>query len=248
MNCKCIYGDLLTLTSVDVIVHQCTCVTVKPRGLSLAIGKAFPWGDIYGQRKAVKGRNLAVQTSRDLPGTIKVFKAPEQGTPNVACLFAQWDFGTNVCRVEPYKRSDTKENRELWFKQCLSELGKTPYSSFGFPFKIGCDSAGGVWKVYWKLIKEFSNTYSKTVFVVVDPPVKPVLDLTNSSDDDIPTPEKKAIDSSSDSDKEESLLLSDSDASSISSSVSSLSDFSYSDSSSSDSSNFEQDNSVICID
>uniref|UniRef100_A0A8W8NUC4 Uncharacterized protein n=1 Tax=Magallana gigas TaxID=29159 RepID=A0A8W8NUC4_MAGGI len=119
---------------------QCTCVTVKPRGLSLAIGKAFPWGDINGQRKAVKGRNLAVQTSRDLPGIIKVFKAPEQGTPDVACLFARWDF-------------------------------------------------------------------VKTVFVVVESPVKPVLDLTNSSDDDIPAPKKRAIDSSSDSDQKESLLL-----------------------------------------
>lgn len=76
-----------------------------------------------------------------------MFKAPEQGTPDVAYLFAQWDFGTNVCRVEPYKHSDTKENRELWFKQCLSELGKTPYSTFGFPFRIGCDSAGGDWRV-----------------------------------------------------------------------------------------------------
>lgn len=45
------------------------------------------------------------------------------------------------------------------------------------------------------------------MFVVVESPVKPVLDLTNSSDDDIPAPKKRAIDSSSDSDQKESLLL-----------------------------------------
>lgn len=95
-------------------------------------------------------------------------------------------------------------------------------------------------------MKDFSNTYSKSVFVVVDPPVKPVLDLTNSSDNDIPAPKKRAIDSSSDSNQEESLLLSDSNDSSISSSVRSLSDFSYSESSS-DSSDSEQANSVIGI-
>lgn len=45
------------------------------------------------------------------------------------------------------------------------------------------------------------------MLVVVESPVKPVLDLTNSSDDDIPAPKKRAIDSSSDSDQKESLLL-----------------------------------------
>lgn len=26
--------------------------------------------------------------------------------------------------------------------------GKTPYSTYGFPFRIGCDSAGGDWEVF----------------------------------------------------------------------------------------------------
>lgn len=56
MNCNCIYEYLLTLTSFDVIVH--VYMTVTPQGLSLAIGKSYPWswGDIYRQRKAVKDR------------------------------------------------------------------------------------------------------------------------------------------------------------------------------------------------
>lgn len=80
------------------------------------------------------------------------------------------------------------------------------------------------------------------MFVVVESPVKPVLDLTNSSDDDIPAPKKKSYRQFFRQRSEGISSPSDD------SSISSLSDFSYSDSSSSDSSDSEQDNSFICID
>lgn len=36
-----------------------------------------------------------------------------------------------------------------------------------FPFKIGCGLAGGDWKIYYKLIKEFAMKYNKTVTIIV---------------------------------------------------------------------------------
>lgn len=79
------------------------------------------------------------------------------------------------------------------------------------------------------------------MFVVVESPVKPVLDLTNSSDDDIPATKKKSYRQFFRQRSEGISSTSDD------SSISSLSDFSYSDSSSG-SSDSEQDNSFICID
>lgn len=45
--------------------------------------------------------------------------------------------------------SDTKINRQAWFKQCLDRIAVIPgLISVAFPYKIGCGMAGGDWSVY----------------------------------------------------------------------------------------------------
>lgn len=154
-------GDLLTVTDVDVICHQCNCLTVKSHGLSQAIAQRFAWADVYGQRPAVKGRNLTSEPAT--PGTIKVFS----GLPGIVCLFGQWDFGRGKYRkIGPY--DDSAENRLLWFQSCLDHLGTlTRVTRVAMPYRIGCGMAGGHWPSYYGLIQNFARTYDKHVIIIV---------------------------------------------------------------------------------
>ena len=170
MSVRFRYGNLLTINDVDVICHQVNCLTVRPHGLSLTLSQTYPWGDIYKTRKSINGRNLATKETRGEPGTITIFEITSK--PAVACLQAQWDYGkcssVQKRKILPY--SDTPNNREMWFKRCMQELGRTPYRSFAFPFKIGCGLAGGSWTNYLKMIKCFAIEYKRDVIIIV--PIK----------------------------------------------------------------------------
>jgi hypothetical protein len=61
--------------------------------------------------------------------------------PDVICFLAQWDYGRGTQRLPIYR--DSREQRELWFQQCLRTLGTLSYQTFAFPYKIGCGLAGG---------------------------------------------------------------------------------------------------------
>lgn len=154
------YGDLLTISDVDVIYHQVNCLTTKPHGLSKYIADEIPWSDIYSKRRSVRSRNLAVEEDRGVPGTIRRLG-------RVVCFQAQWDFGgpKEGRRIPPHV--DSRENREKWFKNCLEELGLKKEQKIGMPFKMGCGLAKGHWPTYLKMIKNFSRQYNKHIVIVV---------------------------------------------------------------------------------
>jgi hypothetical protein len=81
-------------------------------------------------------------------------KSLQRDIPDAVCFLAQWDFGRgNIRHIEPY--TDSKENREKWFRECLMDLGSKYFEKVAFPFKIGCGLAQGDWKVYANMIKDF---------------------------------------------------------------------------------------------
>ena len=100
-------------------------------------------------------RNLAVEDDRGVPGTISLFESPHQSLqPGIVCFLSQWDFGTpeQVHRnIPPYK--DTRENRIIWFRQCLEQLKNLNIKSVGIPYKIGCGLGGGEWTNIFQLYK-----------------------------------------------------------------------------------------------
>ena len=167
MSYRYVYGDLLSIMDVDAICHQVNCLTVKPHGLSMKLAEKYPWADIYKLRKSIGNRNLASPESRGLPGTIRIFN--HRTFPSVICLQAQWDYGrcdkSYQRNIPPH--TDSEENRQKWFEQCLEEIGLTPYHKIAFPFKIGCGLAGSSWSVYNKILKKFSTTYRKEVLIII---------------------------------------------------------------------------------
>ncbi|CAG2232651.1 unnamed protein product [Mytilus edulis] len=114
-------------------------------------------------------KNLAVLEDRDTPGTIRVFKSPNQLRPDIVCFLSQWDFGTTFIihrKIPPYK--DTRDNRIIWFKQCLERLKELNVKTVGLPDHIGCGLGGGDWTAYFEIIEKFAKA-NDINFVIVTP-------------------------------------------------------------------------------
>jgi O-acetyl-ADP-ribose deacetylase (regulator of RNase III) len=142
-------GDILKARE-DYIVQQCCCTMCKPHGLSEAIAKAFPHGNVYASRTPLKsGGNLAREECRGKPGTSVIL----EGKPNIACLFGQYAPG-RPGSYPSFGVPDTAAARLSYFGSALEDLAtKIPEgSSLAFPFKIGCGLAGGNWKEYEQVL------------------------------------------------------------------------------------------------
>lgn len=133
-----IQGDLLTIHTT-YIVHQCNCLSTKPKGLAEKIFANFPWSDCYsnGQLKE--------------PGTI-LLGGNGITQRYVVNFLSQYYAGKS-------RAKDTAAQREIWFSQCLNSLLAIlkPGDSVAFPHNIGCNLAGGNWNNYSKLLEIFAK-------------------------------------------------------------------------------------------
>jgi hypothetical protein len=157
--------DSSVLTRVAAIAQQSNCVGCDPKGLAEAIANKYKYACSYsGRRRMPPGLEVAVPEDRSEPGTIDVRRPPAgvsgPGYPIVLNLFAQWEIGPpgKYNRVEPVQK-DSKEQRLLWFQQCLAAVGKLNPKppSVAFPHGIGCGLAGGDWTIYERMILEFAS-------------------------------------------------------------------------------------------
>ena len=146
-----IQGDLLE-SKVDLIVHQCNCITTRAVGIAESINKKYPYADIYSKR-----------TTPDIPGTCKLgIKDNEQ---KIACLIAQYKPG------KPSK-IESSEMRISWFKSSLThmlELIKDlNITTIGINFGIGCGYAAGNWSDYYNMIENFAknNKYQVKLYKI----------------------------------------------------------------------------------
>jgi hypothetical protein len=192
-------GDLITCDA-DIIVQQCNCLTKTAHGLSQTIKDAFNV-DPYGHRRLMpRKKNCAIKEDWGRPGkTILYDRFPEyedggmsinKNPRFVACLFAQFGPGkpgiyhqellkgeTDPISQDPL--TDSKKQREDWFKVALDELsdivkelplteGKNGKWKIAFPFMIGCGLAGGDWKVYKQMIENWtiSNDFNRNIVEV----------------------------------------------------------------------------------
>jgi len=143
--------DILSSDS-EVIVHQTNCVSTYALGLAHAIQKAYPYANVYSERK---------DTTADDPGTVKLsYPKSGQKGPIIANFMAQYFPGKPL----GYKSTiDSSEKREEWFQDCLDIFGEwcveNNIKSVSFPYRIGCGLAGGDWSRYETMIRNFSHKY-----------------------------------------------------------------------------------------
>lgn len=152
-----INGDITKKDNIQVIVHQCNCVTIKAAQLAWAIFDAFPWADIYSIRegKNINPRNLE---KGNKPGEI-IVRGNGKDKRFVINILGQ---------VYPGKSRfvqsslDGVQTRESYFKEALNKIAKIKnLKSIVFPDHIGCGVAGGSWANYKKMIEEFTEEVEK---------------------------------------------------------------------------------------
>jgi O-acetyl-ADP-ribose deacetylase (regulator of RNase III) len=145
-----VYGSILE-AKVDVIVHQCNCVTTKAKGLSAQIYSLYPYSDIY------------TKDIKRFPGKCIVSFAPYKDVA-IASLMGQIAPGksgewSTIYNIDPLL--DTASRRLEYFEQALTELEQicitNNLKSIAFPYKIGCGLAGGHWPDYLALISKFQK-------------------------------------------------------------------------------------------
>lgn len=155
MNLAVVQGNLLDATE-QYIVHQCNSLTVQSAGIARRIFDRFPYADIYRERTGEGPK------SDELPGNI-VVRGNGQDLRFVINLMGQYYPGHSVY---PDSDRDGIQTREKAFEECLKKIAKIPnITSIAFPWKIGCNLAGGDWISYRKMIKNFAldnpNIYVK---------------------------------------------------------------------------------------
>ena len=140
-----IKGDILE-AKVDLIVHQCNCVTNKAMGLAYKINKKFPYADVYKNR-----------VTPDTPGTCKL--QFQKDSPIIACLMGQYYPGKAT-----YQGYDSADARISWFNLALTDLTNKlenlEVKTIAFP-KIACGLAGGDWDTYYSIIQKFAENNTK---------------------------------------------------------------------------------------
>ena len=171
-------GDLIK-TSVDIIVQQCNCLTIRPFGLSKSIKEKLNLCP-YSKRVGIGSKNLAVKKDRDIPGTIIIDKVNVKTKINksypkyVAHLFSQFAQGKPKRYyqdiVGEHGYNDDHDQRLEWFKQCLDKLGnsmnKMSLKSIAFPKYIGCGLAGGDWTKYKQVIEDFDKKNDFKIMII----------------------------------------------------------------------------------
>lgn len=149
MNLKVIEGNLLD-SSEQYIAHQCNCLTIHSAGIAHNIFKTFPWANIYIERKSKKATHHLGEIHVRGDGKEKRF---------VINMMAQFYPGKTKY---PNSKKDGTARREEAFTECLKKIGEIPgLKSIAFPFKIGCNMAGGDWHKYRHMIRLFAEDNPK---------------------------------------------------------------------------------------
>jgi O-acetyl-ADP-ribose deacetylase (regulator of RNase III) len=159
-------GDIIQANE-QIIIHQCNCVSTYGKGLATIIFKKWKESNIYSKR-----------TKNSKTGTIDITETSMTKKKNshnkiIIGTFSQKYPG------KPHKSDDTTNMRIKWFKNCLTQIAEyidnknnnnnnnennndendnnELIKSVAMPYFIGCGLAGGDWKVYYKIISDWSN-------------------------------------------------------------------------------------------
>lgn len=147
-------GSLLE-SECQYIAHQCNCYSTRSAGLATAVFKAFPWADVYSDRRR-RGNDAA------LFGSITIHGNPQLNQRQIINIYGQLYPG------KPSPVRDSVAARLAAFRNALARIAQIPdLTSIGFPYGIGCGLAGGDWNEYQKLLDSFAEQVSVNGVAVI---------------------------------------------------------------------------------
>lgn len=172
--------------------NNCTALKLHDNSFAYNLDKGIPGGcNPYKMRErtmreaGVKPifKNLAPQKVRPKMGTVQFIDRRKYGGPLIGCLFAQYKMGvpnsTFFCNSkhtdQEYlwmaRKEDGPNHRYTAFVTCLRKILDMFkqrrmiefYDRIVFPYKIGCNLAGGKWPEYKNAIAIFAKSLHQIV-------------------------------------------------------------------------------------
>ena len=162
----------LLATSANFIIQPCNAVTVKPRGVAVAIGQKFPHARVYSHRRAIPQRDLALKDDRALPGSVVI--CTSKTGPGVITIFNQFLPGAiDSSEFQTYaswlKSAETEQQRIVWFVSALEQIGEYLQREYrGLPFTIAVPTEIGYqnWEWYRQALEIFQQMRAQIVKLV----------------------------------------------------------------------------------
>lgn len=146
-------GDLLKCDA-KYICHQCNSLTKTGAGLAKRMFGLFPYADIYKKRGGDWTPDKVTLSHSEYPGNILVMG---NGNSERFIINMMGQFYPGPPKFPDSKLDGTK-SRERYFKSCLDRIAAIKdLESVAFPWKIGCNLAGGNWDNYFKMISNFAD-------------------------------------------------------------------------------------------
>ena len=157
-----IEGDLLNLNIPQqniYIVHQCNCLSKGAKGLAQHLFKKYPYANTYKTNSPLRK-----------VGTCSFHSVQTNFT--VVNLYGQYGTGSKWNKKKSTVKDDRQARVEFFTNGLLDLESKLQQQkndvpiTVAFPHGIGCNLAGGDWKVYSELINTF-NTRNVHVTVLI---------------------------------------------------------------------------------
>ncbi|MEK6880953.1 MAG: macro domain-containing protein [Nanoarchaeota archaeon] len=135
---------------IDVLGHCCNCFNTMGGGIALEIAKRYP--------KVKEVDSKTIKGDKNKLGTVSMVSIGD--SRYIANMYGQYQYGI--------------ENRHLnyeSFYSCLKELDYAcetrtiNVSKIGLPYKIGCGSAGGSWKIVREMIYDVFENSNKKLYI-----------------------------------------------------------------------------------
>lgn len=151
-------GDLL-LSDCTILIHQCNCQSNMGAGIALQIAKRYP--------EAKKADEHFKYSSNERFGKCSVAKT--QDGKMIVNLYAQKYPGkVKYGNIE----KEQKERYQAFEKGLRSVLNSLPTLKekgfpikIGLPYLIGCDLAGGDWRIIYGIIEKLAKEYNQDFYL-----------------------------------------------------------------------------------
>lgn len=163
--------DLAQQMHPAVIVQQCNCKTLRPKGLALALAKRFPYCNIYSTQQDAKHPRV--------PGMCKICK-PEKSNANTDVDTKQTDPIIINLLAQKYPGSasayETYDQRLRWLETSWKdacqffETLEVP-TNILIPKRLGCGLAGGPterYEMFWRTHLSLVPSAHRVFFVEFD--------------------------------------------------------------------------------
>lgn len=146
INCDIFKAD------IDVICHCANCFCCMGGGIAREIAKRFPEAKEVDDKTEKGARTKLGKSSIARIPSFKFRPKPKF----ILNMYAQFDYGSDFRKLD-YEA----------FYSCLEESDYLFHSglSFGMPYKIGCDRAGGDWSVVEAMIKSVFDKKERHVYI-----------------------------------------------------------------------------------